>query len=269
MYTANGDLQSKTDAPGITTYTYDEIGNLITVLLPMVTTMREMESAGMSILTRMIVVAAAAVVGSSASFANLHAEGQPKTNRESAMDWAVAQRAEAFDRLMPRASSYDVVPGGTAVSLRSPGFEDAFEFEITVLSSPGNEVRGLVVVTVDEPLTVQLARLRDAGCVSLDECLSRVRVQRRTLDAGIATFIRDRLARVCVPISSLQKGLHHKRQFEITVAGWGELRLTVTGDEHARGPAREVLGAIDHILKDAKVSTGALDFDPRPYYSVP
>jgi hypothetical protein len=182
------------------------------------------------------------------------------------MDWAVEQRAAVFDALMGIPTRDTVDTNTVSFAIRSPGFEDTFEFGITIVQT-GAKVRGTVTIPEREPITVQLARLREHGAVSLDECIKQVRVIRRPLPQIIARRIAGRLASLCVPIVPAQKDIVlDRRRFEVASAAWSDMRMTIVDDPHAKGVALRLLSSIRQALVDAGIDISALNFDPQGFY---
>jgi len=167
-----------------------------------------------------------------ASAVSVRAQDAPK---KAAMDWAVEHRAEVVDAIMG-VPTHDTVDADTgSFSVRSPGFEDKFEFSITVVKTESGGVSGTVALPEREPITVQLARLRERGALSLAECIKQVRVIRRPLSPNIARRIAARLANQYVPIAPVQTNIVlDRRRFEVAGAAWSDLRLTIVDDPHAK-----------------------------------
>lgn len=186
--------------------------------------------------------------------------------QKAAMDWAVEHRAEAFDALMG-ISTHETIDADTeCFSVRSPGFEDAFEFSITIVKT-ADGASGMVTLPDREPITVQLARLRQRGALSLEECIKQIRVIRRPLSPTIARRIAARLANECVPMAPVQtKIVLDSRRFELASAAWSDSRMTIVDDPHAKGAALRLLGVIKQVCVDAGIDISALNFDPRVFY---
>ena len=182
------------------------------------------------------------------------------------MDWAVEHRAEAFDAMMGIPTHETVDADTESFSVRSPGFEDAFEFNITIVKT-ADGVSGTVTIPEREPITVQLARLRQRGGLSLVECIKQLRVIRRPLSPSIARRIAARLANECVPIAPVQTNLVlDRRRFEIAGAAWSDSRMTLIDDPHAKGAALRLLRSIKQVCVDAGIDIAALNFDPHVFY---
>jgi hypothetical protein len=199
-----------------------------------------------------------------ASTANVCAQ---EAQKNAAMDWAVEHRAEVFDAIMA-VPTHDTVDADTvSFSIRSPGFEDKFEFSITIVKTESGDVSGNVTIPEREPITVQLARLRERGVLSLEECIKQVRVIRRPLSPSIASRISARLANQCVPIAPAQVNIVlDRRRFEVASASWSDFRMTIVDDPHAKGSALRLLMGIKQVLADARVDTSTLNFDPQTFY---
>jgi hypothetical protein len=185
---------------------------------------------------------------------------------EQSMRWATERRAELYDRLMPRASAIGVYPGDYKVSLRSAGFEDRFELAISIASDSG-KVSGELVMPTNEPLTIQLARLRQSGCKSLEDCIGSIKLTRKKLPLAAVKAILQRLKRTTSTLFPPQVGLHNdQREYELAIVGWSELLMTIADDSHSNAAYNEVHRAIGAILLTAGVKRKTLTFDPARYY---
>jgi len=180
---------------------------------------------------------------------------------EQPKQWAIAHRAEAYDELLPRPQRFQLALGDSALSLRSAGFDDRFEFSVTVIARTDGSVEGEVLIPSAEPLVVQLTRLRAKGCQSLAQCIDGVHIERRKLEPAVGHSIVSAIETLCVPFGSQQKGLHNdQRDYDLAAMGWSELLLNISDDPHATGPLKEAIDVIKRCMKLAGLEEGRLAF---------
>jgi hypothetical protein len=190
------------------------------------------------------------------------------TPAEEAVSWAIAHRAEAFDRLMPAARSTDVSVDGSLVTVRAAGFEDHYEFLLEVKQDGlGLGPTARLVLPVGAPLVIQLARAKLGGAEDLASALRLIQLKTLQLPTGASKRIHDELASFCMPLAPQRGPFLHRDTYEITAVGWSELRLVVTDDGDRRRPIyRALFRNIRAALDSVGVGAGALSFDPRQYY---
>ena len=191
---------------------------------------------------------------------------EPKNPRERAMDWAVEQRAAVFDALMPPARASELGPGDVAISLRSAGFEDTFEFRITLLARRDGTIAGELLLPEKEPFTIQLARLRLRGCRSGRDCIRRIKTRHVPLENSVARRLMGQIMGVSIPARP-QTGLQNAfRGYELMSAGWSELRITFAANDNNDDPFHLVIVSVHDVLSDVGLTESALRFDFHTYY---
>jgi hypothetical protein len=191
-----------------------------------------------------------------------------RESAQAAMKWALDNRREAFDRLLPAASEENRDSGTqTAISIRQEGFEDRFEFALRIDALQSGATRAVLTIPDREPLSVQLARIRlDAPTITLTEALSHVHLRRVTLPNAVAKRLLQGFLATTIPARPQTGIFLHRPTFEVTILAWSELRVIVTDDGDQRSRFRSLLTAIRHALSAAQLSDGQLRFDPRVYY---
>jgi hypothetical protein len=185
--------------------------------------------------------------------------------RNAAVSWAIEHRQEAFDLLMPAATTFAAEQGEIAISVRRAGFEDRFELLLKIGKREGRAPEATLIIPSGAPLVVQLARARLAGALSLDTALQSVKLDRKFLAPGVAVHLFDALMAARVPLRP-QTGLFlHRPHFEINIIGSSELRLDVY-DDGTNSAFRPVIRAVTSALREAGVTEDSLSFDPQKYY---
>jgi hypothetical protein len=191
---------------------------------------------------------------------------EPKSPKERAMDWAVNERAAVFDALMPSVRPSALGPADMAISLRSAGFEDTFEFSITLSASRDGTVTGELLLPEKEPLSIQLARLRLRGCKSGHDCIQRIKMRRVRLEGPLARRLMDQFMGLSIPARP-QAGLQNAfRGYELTSAGWSELHATFAASDSEDDPFRMVTATVHHVLSEVGLTESNLRFDFHSYY---
>jgi hypothetical protein len=188
------------------------------------------------------------------------------TDRDAAMSWAIEHRQEVFDRLMPRVVSFSSDRPDIAFSVRAAGFEDHFEFLLTIERRDGHPPEAALIIPHEEPLTVQLARLRAGGARSIDDILPRIHLDRRQLSPSAARRLYNDLIAARFPLRP-QTGLFiHRQRLEVTAIGWSELRFDFFDDGDKSSSFGALLGAVWSALHAVGVDHAGLAFDPASYH---
>ena len=186
--------------------------------------------------------------------------------REAAIDWATDKRAEIFDLIMPLATRNEVrSPVCRVTTLRSPGSVDSFEFFIRIVERCDElPVTGEVHVPRDEPLTVQLAklRIRHEAAATDAELINQMQVTRRELSTAEASKILKILRNISVSPVASDELLVDRRRFELSSASWTLAHLEFLDIEHRPGWKR-LPEAVRSILSIVGIREGELHFDPR------
>lgn len=186
-------------------------------------------------------------------------------SKESAMSWAIEHRQQVFDQLMPRAPEFGADLAEITISIRSNGFEDHYEFALTIEQRDGRPLTATVAIPSGEPLVVQLARARQAGA-SLESAISSVKIDRRAVPAGVAKELFAGLMAATVPLRPQSGLMLHRQRLEITVIGSSDLTLEIFDDGDRRSPYSNLIGRIYRALSSVDINQRTLRFDPKKYY---
>jgi hypothetical protein len=228
-----------------------------------------MDAIGM--ITQIRIRAAAQALGSSILFMFFAiAPALPilaSTDREAAMSWAIEHREEAFDRLMPRIAEFGSNRPEIALSVRAGGFEDHFEFLLTIEQREGHAPEATLVIPHEEPLTIQLARLRADKSLALDDILPRIRLDRRRLPPTAARLLFNRLISLQVPLRPQTGFFLHRQHLEVTAIGWNELRFDCFDDGDKSSSIGRLFSAVWSALHSVRLDRSALAFDPAAYHT--
>jgi hypothetical protein len=184
------------------------------------------------------------------------------------MSWAIAHREEVFDRLMPRVTRYATNAPEISFSIRAAGFEDHFEYLLTVDRREGKEPEASLVMPNKEPLVVQVARLRADKSLSLDDIVQRVQLSRRRLPATAARHLYDRLVAIQIPIRPQTGFFLHRQHLEVSAVGWNEVKFDFFDDGNTSSPFGRLLRAVWSALRAEGVDQTALAFDPARYHDL-
>jgi hypothetical protein len=187
--------------------------------------------------------------------------------RDDGILWAIKNREEAFNRLMPRVARFSSNQSETAFSVRAAGFEDHFEFLLTIEQHRGRVPEAILVIPDKEPLVVQLARMRADKSLSLDDMLPKVRITRRQLPPQAARRLYDRLVSVQLPLRPQTGFFLHRQHLEVTAVGWNELQFDFFDDGNKSSPFGRILIAVWSALRDVGVDRSELAFDPAAYHA--
>ena len=186
---------------------------------------------------------------------------------DNAMSWAIAHREEAFDRLMPHVAKFSGNGPEVAFSVRAAGFEDHFEFLLTLERHEGQVPTATLIIPDKEPLVVQLARLRVDKSLSFDTILQRIRITRRQLPPTAARRLYDRLVSVQLPLRPQTGFFLHRQHLEVTAVGWNELKFDFYDDGDTSSSYGRLLSSVWSALHAVGVDRTALAFDPAPYHT--
>jgi len=160
------------------------------------------------------------------------------------MSWAIDHQQEVFDQFMPEAPRYGPDRPETAITVRSEGFGDRFDFLLKVTQTEENAApTATVIVPEGAPLVVQVARARLAGAPTLEAAVKTIRLKSIALSPEEAKHIFYALMKIRVPLRPQTAILIHRDILEISVVGWSYLHLNIR-DDRDRKPS--LFGFLSH-----------------------
>ena len=186
------------------------------------------------------------------------------TSYSDALNWATDQKEAAYSALLPEAQPRQVVLPVCSVLTMRPGSisDDRREFRLEIVRRCDGSVVSATVAVLDEPLLVQLAKLRlhDKNLTAA-AALDRIRMKQRTLGSAATAAILKRVTSATITVVPAAPLIVDAESIEVTVMSQGQVKV-ITYLEDERPSWRTFHNALRFTLTTAGIDRAALHYDP-------